>query len=771
MPDRLVLWHRRVPAPRDDLEELEFHASWVRRVAGELESARGKVVALLGSTVAIEVDPLDVTDALDAALRLMEEAEDFEPSLKVCFGVALGELRDAETVDGIYKNGAALDRAQLLANRARPGELVLDPAAQELAASRYLFGRSVGTGAGGLKGQALDRAFPRRDDCGPAIDHLAPPPIPSTVIDGLARVTELAQKGGSHRLILRGPIGAGLREYIDVLAETHRPPLVLRLESVPGALEPLGSLRYALTRRWKTREGVEAAVGPLPGDTPETLAAIAKGIAVDRSDAVAAVSELLDSHVDGDRRPWVVADPLSAVDPATVGVVADAIATGTEALLLGRLPMDARPPKQLTLRGALEEATLPMIRTAGAREIAEVILGESTAEDVSRRVAVLGGTSPLGVLEAARALIAGGDLVRDGDAYRWRGRARHGVRGIPVESHIEERVVALDHTSRRILEAVCAAPSGSPSELARAVAMADGIDIDSLADAIDRLCTEAFLAPEEPLYATSTMLRAVVIQAMPAPRTSEMYRFIAGAMEAAAAKNAEFEKATVGYYLAEGGQEAEGARALIEAGRAAALGGFPRAAVRLAAAAVQYDPSPRTRSAATTLSRSVSARRHISAPPLPETVVAMAEELEETAGDAQSVGQHAVSCLKDRDFEAVDRILDIAVAEGHDRAAAERLRALTELGRGELEAALFAIYKSRDALPDDDAARARTELARAIILLGAGHPRRALRCALTALRLSRAADTRSGESASLRMLSLCYLALGRSDEAKMFAQA
>ncbi len=772
MSERLVLWHRRVPAPRDDLEDVELHASWGQRVAGELEAAHGHVVTLLGSTVVVVVDPLDFAESIDAALGLVGEAEELEPPLKISFGVALGEIVQTETLDGAVENGPALDRAQLLANRARAGELVFDSAAHELAANRYLFARSVGTGVGGLKGQSLDREFPRRDDCGAAIELLGSPPIPTTVAPGLSRVTELAAQGGSHRLILRGPIGAGLKEFVDALAETHRPPLVLRLEAVPGALEPLGSLRYALTRRWKTREGVEAAVTNLPKEAARTLAAIARGVAVDRGDAILAVSELLDAHVEAERRPWVIADPLSAVDSATIGVIADALATGTEALLLARVPHDARPPKQLTQRGELEEVPLPMVRMDGAREIAEAILGANTPDDVSRRVAVLGGESPLGVLEAARALIAGGDLVHDGEAFRWRTRPRAGVRSIPVEGHIEERVVSLDPTSRRILEAVCAVPSGSPGELARTVAMADGIGIDHLAGGIERLCAEAFLAPEEPLYATSTMLRAVVVQAMPAPRTSEMYRFIAGAMETAASKDAEFEKATIGYYLAEGGQEQEGARALIEAGRAAALAGFPRAAVRLAAAAVQYDPSAKIRNAATTLSRSVSTQGRTSAPPPPQTVIAIAEEIEQRAGeDSEGVGASAVAALKDRDFDSVERLLDIAIAEGHDRAAAERLRALTELGRGELEAALFALHKSRDALPADDAARARNELARAIILLGARSPVLAVRAALKALRLARAAETRSGELASLKTLSLCFLALGRAEEAKRFAAA
>ena len=39
-----------------------------------------------------------------------------------------------------------------------------------LAAARYLFARTIGTGAGALKGHTIDRAFPRREACRPAIE-------------------------------------------------------------------------------------------------------------------------------------------------------------------------------------------------------------------------------------------------------------------------------------------------------------------------------------------------------------------------------------------------------------------------------------------------------------------------------------------------------------------------------------------------------------------------------------------------------------------------
>ncbi|MBW2461651.1 MAG: hypothetical protein JRH11_08385 [Deltaproteobacteria bacterium] len=766
MSDRFVLWHRRIPVPHDGFAG-DFGVAedppWTDRVSAALLEAGAEMVARIGGSIAVEVAGADLDAAIECALGLISLGEQQTPQALVCFGVS----REAPGAD----HSAAFDLAQLLANRARPGELLLDPEARGVAATSYLFGRTVNIGVGAVSGFAIDRDYPRRDACRRAIEYLSPPPIPSTAEPALERIRELAQTRGQHRLILRGTVRRGLSEFVGVLAEELRPPLVLKLEAVPGALEPLGSLRYALTHRWKTREGVQAAVAPLSGGAPATLGRIAKGIAVDRSDAVQAVTAMLAAHSSEGSVPWIIADPLSQVDPATIGVISEAMAPGgTEALLLGRLRDDVKPPTQLLAHGDIEDLPLPRIRSAGALEVARVVLGEKTDEGVCQRVAQLGGASALGVVEAARVLVAGGDLIHGDESYRWRAGPRSGVRTIPIEALIEERVTATDGTARCILEAICATPSGSPSELSRTVAMADGIGMDDLAEGIERLCGEAFLAPEEPLYATSAVLRTVVVHAMTQRRLREVYGFIAGAMEANAARDAEFEKATIGYYLAEGGQEAEGARALIEAGRAAGLRGFPRAAVRLAAAAVRYDPSPRTRNAATILSRSVSSRRRANGPPVPDTVLAAAEELNAVGEEEpESVGQSAIRSLRERDFDSVDRLLDIAIAEGVDPSAADRLRALTELGRGELGRALVALHQARAAMPDDDQARTRTEIARGIILLGSRKPALAVRCALRALRFSRSTGTETGEAASLKLLSLCFSALGRDEEARAIA--
>src|SRR5690606_22190660 len=114
---------------------------------------------------------------------------------------------------------------------------------------------------------------------------------------------------------------------------------------------------------------------------------------------------------------------------------------------------------------------------------------------------------------------------------------------------------------------------------------------------------EALLRRDDPWQPTSDRLRRVILQTMQPARHSELHRFVADAIVRTSHRESEFVKATVGYYLAEGGREQEGARALIEAGRAAQLSGFTRAALRLAAVAVQVDDSANTRAAAGVLTR------------------------------------------------------------------------------------------------------------------------------------------------------------------------
>ena len=99
---------------------------------------------------------------------------------------------------------------------------------------------------------------------------------------------------------------------------------------------------------------------------------------------------------------------------------------------------------------------------------------------------------------------------------------------------------------------------------------------------------------------------------MPPARRTEVYRFVAQALHTAEPLVGPSMAATVGAYLCEGGDLGRGTHAILEAGSLAADNGYTHAAVRLAAAAVQYQPDPETREVASEISRAV---RLPSAPP------------------------------------------------------------------------------------------------------------------------------------------------------------
>jgi len=763
----LVLWHRIVPAAREELDDPAELVGWSRSVAARLAAIHGTHILGVGGTVAAVFDLTDVAAALDAAIALLNEADEADVPIKITFGAAAGDVTRVAGQPPLL-TGGAIDRAQLLANRARSGELLLDPAALSLASGRFLFAREAASGVSSLRGHAIDRRYPHRDVCRPSIRHLGEPPIPSGAAAALARLREVAADGGQHRLILRGGPEAGAREWIRALAEELRPPLVLWLDGVPDALEPLGSLRLALQRRFNGAEGIAEVLRQRGGSKPAalTLASIVEGRAVDRAAVLLALRELLSAFSDAGGRPWLVLDPLSAVDPASVDAAVAAAADDVGGcLLLGRLSPDKHVPNPVLDEVGHEELDLPSLTPDDAREVAQAILGKRTERDVTRRVATFGGDNPLGIVETARTLVASGDLVYHHDAFRWRVGPRVAARAIPVESLINERIAALEPTPLRVLEAVCVAPPGTPRELIQEIAHADGVSSRALVEAVEQLRVEALLTREDPWETTSPALRNVVVESMPPARSGELCRFVAAAMKTALGPSAEFAKATMGYFMAEGGNEAEGARALIEAGRAASLSGFARAAVRLAANAVQLDGSAETRAAATGISRSArgSDGHRSTVPPPQDTVVASLDEVAEE--QPEDLVESAVRSIMRRDLETADRLIDVAIAEGRDRASAYRMRAIAHLCRGEREAAMELLAASQTHGSSDPKARARYLIARTLVLLAGGNVTAALRSALGALADTREARDEHGEVAALRTLAACYDAAGQPDAA------
>ena len=596
-PVRAVLWHRTLPRARED-DELDAIAAWARSVSARFRAAGGEIVGQISGAVVASFDPTEIADALEVALDLLEEAD--ELALPIAFGAAVGAVtrRDGAVV------GRALDLAAVLAARAHPGELVLDASARDRVSELFLFARQVGTGTGGVRGHAIDRSHPRKDSCAAGILSLGAPPIAPATAGLLPELIAAIRDRPRPFIVLRGPVGAGAVEVLRALADLAEARDVLAIGSSPGGVVPLGSLRLALAR-WlgapeMLRERCSAAHA-------ETLQRVMRGALVDEDSAVEALVDLLG----GSSRPWIFLTPLALVDAATLDVCLG-LRRRMDVALFARFPVEARLPPALDPE-AIVEVVLPPLRTSDARTIAQSILGSDTSAEVARRVAVLGGETPLGVIEVARTFIAAGDLVLEslerrgqpspaGARFVWRGTPRGGASALALDTLVGERLAMLDDVSRQVLEAICVAPEGSDRALCLAICERDGVNDRALGRALERLVREAWLAPSGAAWPfgsaaggadrpqpSSSFVRRFVAQSMPPARSAELHRFTADALAASGADDPTrgSARAELGFYAIEGGREPEGAALLVDVGKAALALGYRRAAARLASTAAR----------------------------------------------------------------------------------------------------------------------------------------------------------------------------------------
>ena len=732
--DRLVVWHRIHPTTRDDGDTSAAVDAWAGEVRQRLSSVNAEVVARVGGTIVATADLTDIYDVLEITLALARDARERAHLPAMSLGVACGAFIAGDP-------GGVADRAQFLSNRARAGEIVLDLTSHDLVADVFLFRRRVGSIGKGTRGWSIDGSMPLRSECRRAIAHLAPPPVPPITREALAPLEKAVQGPRQSRraLLLRGPSGSGVDSLLDELgaAGDH---WCLRISGVPGALEPLGSLRLALLR------DRDHAGGSLLecGDAADVgiLEQVAAGEPVS-VDAVTRALEHLFTAAPCDLRPWVVLDPLPTVDPTSLEVLLEATERAP-AVVIARAAVDAQVPAAAK-DVRWEEIVLPALRLEDAKEVARRVLGAAD-DDVVRHVAVTGGDSVLGVVEAARTLVAAGDLIRDGERFEWRVGARPGkLRPVPVEDLVRERLRGLEEEPLRMLEAASICPPGTPRVLIAAVAGQDGLDAESREDAVQTLQREAFVVGPQ-LQPTSEHLRRLVFRTMPPARLAELERFLADAMRRSKLGEG-LALATVGYFLADGGDVEAGVRALLQAAHAALGQGHGQAVRRLAATALQFGAQGDLRDLAIALARNAAAlvsERSASRPPPPRPAEAAVHAI--TAGD----------------LDAIEALVENAIAEGRDVAAGERVRMLAHLAKGNLADAQQHQANLRR-LPPRDSRRARDLLAQSWVALAQDDVESALRLALRGLARARAGHDAKGERVALQTLAACYRMVGRDE--------
>jgi tetratricopeptide (TPR) repeat protein len=254
---------------------------------------------------------------------------------------------------------------------------------------------------------------------------------------------------------------------------------------------------------------------------------------------------------------------------------------------------------------------------------------------------------------------------------------------------------------------------------------------------------------------------------MPPARAGELHRFVAELL-VARQHGPCFGHGELAFHLVEGGQNSEAALALVEAARACVDCGCQRVALRLLATAVEWDGSAQIRKAASELARttgplSIQPQRNVPAAEEDDYEELKSEDLQE-AGMAHVAMRTALQAFAARDYDAVERWLDAAVAAGGGRAAAQRVLAMAHLAKGERDDAMRTLQRA-SAAESPGPVRARDTLSWALLHLSAGDAELGVRDALAALAQNRQLGDARGETAALHVLSLCYGMLERGSDA------
>jgi hypothetical protein len=804
--DKLIVWHRLAFRGTQDAGAPGAIAAWSRRVRARVLASGGEVLAHVSGTVVAQFDPSDAVDVVELALGLVEEAE--ESGRAVAIGMAAGEVEGGA--------GRPVEIAELLAARAQLGEIVLDASARAHTEGLFLFARQVSTGPGGPRGAAIDREHPRRDACAEGIARLQLAPIAPITAQCVGDLLETVQERRPPVLVLRAPDGAGADELVVEAAAVARPRMLLAIGSAPGGVVPLASLRRGLERAFPGVDAIASACGD-DGEGRRAAAVLGVvlrgGLPLLTEIAPALARFLATAGASRSPRPaWVFLSPLAMVDAATLDVLLAAREAGAPVVLLARDLVDARLPS--VLEGCAREFTLPPLRTSDARAIAEAVLGPGTDPEIARRIAVLGGETPLGVVEVARALVASGDLVFDGESFKWRSSPRGGVTARSLEGVVNERLERLDDEARRVLDALCVAPEGARRELVDAVAARDGVTPRGRVRAWTRLAREAWLGsagPWPPLpildaagalrgdrpHPSSAFVRRCVMQAMPPSRLAELHRFTAEALLAEGADDPARPSlhAELGWYEIEGGLVEAGAARIGEVARFVIGCGYRRAGSRLARllmsvrttdvgstapAALESigDKGPGPASSEMSLTSLLASESQRRGRPRQRAL-----DTEEVAYDVKTPTERpaepappppfaaaAEEAVRRRDPAALEQVLQRAIANGSEMAAVARFRAMVDLLQGNVGAARRALAKARRHRKDEDGGPHQA-LAEAAVALRGGDPAGAIRCALRALAAVRRKGDRKGEIASLCVLAACYRALGRDSDAARFESA
>ncbi|MBL8683783.1 MAG: hypothetical protein JNK05_31715 [Myxococcales bacterium] len=420
---------------------------------------------------------------------------------------------------------------------------------------------------------------------------------------------------------------------------------------------------------------------------------------------------------------WVIADPVPKSSVETFTKSVERIASKRPMILRvsGDFDLPLRAPPEGTSIGAL--------RDYDARALVRAMLGRVRDDRVDRLLARKGAFLPGRIVEAVRAAVQLGTIVRDDDGWAFRERKSLKPARRPREI-VAARIHDLPESHREALAALTALNDGRSTQTAHALLR--GLFVHAPDDCLRALSKLALVHNTDERVRIDESVRSAIAD-------DDRHRARAkGLLDSGALSHA-----AQGERLLTVDRSRDAAIAFALAARSALEAGLRASALRYL----------------------VLAARH----PDQNEVSATIRSTLQALGPAVSFEVVGARTRPSRARTLDPTALDAAAAqlEATDADGAARLRALAELIRGNSQRAM----QIASAPPSSDESSSKLQLTAALAQAATGDAPRAVRSTVLALAIARQRTDTAGEAAALSLLASLYRALGRDDDARTMAEA
>ena len=572
----LFMWHR-LEAPGDSRSARV--SRWMRYVAHQVEKRKGSVLGEVKDTLTAFFDAEESwLDALTLALELLEEDARPYQHKRNAGSFAFMELGDRQTLPpSLHGFERVLERLEILGQRARPGELVLEESLWEKAEPYFYSGRSILVPRLGAQGRVLDRSRVRKDARPEQSRFLARPNLPAPYRDLLAALSRRLRSRESTLALIQGSEDSAYEGWLDAAQEQTQAQR-LDLLATQERVEALASLRLGLADLLQ-RSGPESEAHPWIAAARELYGAL-RGQAVDRESLRSALVAWW-SLSDPSRPFWLGVKSRERCDEASLPALFDALeltpAPFRPSALLCRVfgEVDALENWPAEAFDATVLLELPCLRMADSRRVAEEVLGLSKGDRVALALALRGGDSVSGIEEVARVLVHQGRLVYSEGAFRTSGNLHATPRRHSLEQWCRLRLASLDERAREVLELRALADSLESDELAALCATLQGST-----EAIALLVEQAWLEPRG-LFCLGDLQREAVLATLPKAKTIQRHLQIAHFMQELGLGEHPYRAASLAMHWASAEEYGRASELLQFSERSTRRSGFVAAADRL----------------------------------------------------------------------------------------------------------------------------------------------------------------------------------------------